>query len=255
MSTLLVDIGNTRVKWALARGAKLGRRGASVHGGDPAGMRTVIERAPAGVDRIVAVNVAGPRFERALSAAAKSRFGVRPEFVRSSRAAHGVRNGYRDPWRLGADRWVGIVGARELARGKAVLVANVGTALTLDAVDAGGRHLGGAIAPGPAFMVESLLKGTHGIRRRARGDAPNGARLFAGNTASAIAAGARYAAAALIERAALEAARDLGSRPVLLITGGGAADIGKRVRVASRQVPDLVLHGLAVFARGSAKGI
>lgn len=255
MSTLLVDIGNTRVKWAVARGAQAARMGASVHGGDPAGMRAVIARAPAGVDRIIAVNVAGPRFERALAAAAKARFGVRPEYVRSARAAHGVRNGYRDPWRLGADRWVGVVGARELARGKAVLVANIGTALTLDVVDASGRHLGGAIAPGPAFMVESLLKGTHGIRRRARGDAPNGAALFAGNTASAIAAGARFAAAALIERAVEEAARSLGSRPVLLLTGGGAAEIGRRIRVAKRVVPDLVLRGLAVFARGSAQAI
>ena len=255
MTTLLVDIGNTRVKWAVARGARPARMGARVHGGDPAGMRAVIARAPANVDRIVAVNVAGPRFERALAAAARTRFGVRPEFVRSSRTVHGVRNGYRDPWRLGADRWVGIIGARELARGKAVLVANIGTALTLDAVDASGRHLGGAIAPGPSFMVESLLNGTHGIRRRARGDAPNGAALFAGNTASAIAAGARFAAAALIERAVEEAARALGSRPVLVLTGGGAADIGKRVRAGRRVVPDLVLRGLAVFARGSAKGI
>ncbi len=255
MTTLLVDIGNTRVKWALARGSRPTRMGAGVHAGDPTGMRAVIARAPAGVDRVVAVNVAGPRFERALAVATKTRFGVRPEFVRSSRKAHGVRNGYRDPWRLGADRWVGIIGARELARGKAVLVANIGTALTLDAVDANGRHLGGAIAPGPAFMVESLLKGTHGIRRRARGDVPNGARLFAGNTASAIAAGARFAAAALIERAVEESARALGARPVLLLTGGGAVEIGKRVRVARRVVPDLVLRGLAVFAQGSAEGI
>jgi type III pantothenate kinase len=255
MSTLLVDIGNTRVKWAVARGAALSRMGAAVHGGDPAATRAVIKRAPADVDRIVAVSVAGPRFERALAAAAKARFGARPEFVRSTRAAHGVRNGYRDPWRLGADRWVGVIGARELTRGKAVLVANIGTALTLDAVGADGLHLGGAIAPGPVFMVESLLAGTHGIRRRARGDAANGARLFASNTASAIAAGARFAAAALIERAVEEASRALGSRPVLLLTGGGAADLGKRVRVPGRVVPDLVLHGLGVFARGSTKGI
>lgn len=252
MTTLLVDIGNTRVKWALARGATLSRMGAAVHDGDAAAMRTVIRRSPAGVDRIVVVSVAGPRFERALAAAAKARFGVRPEFIRSSRVAHGVRNGYRDPWRLGADRWVGIIGAHELAPGKAVLVANIGTALTLDGLSARGRHLGGAIVPGPAFMVESLLAGTHGIRRRTDGDTANGAALFASNTASAITAGARFAAAALIERAVEEAARALGSRPVLMLTGGGAAALGKLVRVRTRVVPDLVLRGLAVFASGSA---
>jgi type III pantothenate kinase len=255
MTTLLVDIGNSRAKWAMARGTGISRMGAVVHEGNPAAMSAVIGRAPADVDRIVAVGVAGPRFERALAAAATSRFGVRPEFVRSTRSAHGVRNGYRDPWRLGADRWVGVIGAHNLARGRAVLVANIGTALTLDAVGPSGRHLGGAIVPGPEFMIESLLAGTHGIRRRARGDAANGARLFASNTASAIAAGARFAAAALIERSVEEAARSLGSRPLLLLTGGGAADVSSRIRIPRRVVPDLVLRGLAVFARGSAKGI
>jgi type III pantothenate kinase len=224
MTILLVDIGNSRVKWAMARGAGISRMGAVVHEGNPAAMSAVIGRAPADVDRIVAVGVAGPRFERALATAA-------------------------------TDRWVGVIGAHGLARGRAVLVANIGTALTLDAVGPSGRHLGGAIVPGPEFMIESLLAGTHGIRRRARGDAANGARLFASNTASAIAAGARFAAAALIERSVEEAARSLGSRPLLLLTGGGAADVSRRIRIPRRVVPDLVLRGLAVFARGSAKAI
>lgn len=255
MTTLLVDIGNTRVKWALLRGAHPARVHAVAHERDAAAMRAVIRRAPGGVDRIVAVNVAGTKFERALAAAATARFGVRPEFVRSERAACGVRNGYRDPWRLGADRWVGVVAAHDLVRGKPALVANIGTALALDGVSASGRHLGGAIVPGPAFMVESLLAGTHGIRRRARGDAADSRRLFAANTAGAIHAGARFAAAALIERAVEEAARSLGARPVLLLTGGGAAALGRLVRVSARTVPDLVLRGLAVFARGSANAI
>jgi type III pantothenate kinase len=252
MSTLLVDIGNTRVKWALMRGARLSRMSAAVHGGDAAAMRALIRRAPLGVRRIVAVNVVGAKFERALTTAAMARFEVRPEFVVSDREAHGVRNGYRDPWRLGVDRWVGAIGAHALTRGKAVLVANIGTALTLDGVTSGGQHLGGAIVPGPDFMVESLLAGTHGIRRRARGDASSVRGLFAANTAGAIQAGARFAAAALIERAVGEAKIATGERPVLLLTGGGAGALAGLIRVRSQIVPDLVLRGLAVFARGSA---
>lgn len=255
MTVLLVDIGNTRVKWAMLRGAKLSRMSAMLHDRDPARMRALIKRAPRGVKRIVAVNVAGPGFERALAAAAKTRFGVRTEFVRSGREACGVRNGYKDPWRLGADRWVGVIGAHDLVPGKAVLVANIGTALTLDGVNARGRHLGGAIVPGPTFMVESLLSGTHGIRRRARGDAPRARSLFASNTASAITAGAHFAAGALIERALEEAQLVTGSRPILLLTGGGAPTLRRLIRVRSKSIPDLVLRGLAVFARGSAKAI
>jgi type III pantothenate kinase len=145
---------------------------------------------------------------------------------------------------------VSSVGAFALAKGRAVVVANVGTALTIDAVTARGRHRGGAIVPGPAVMVESLLAGTHGIRRRARGGEASVRSLFATDTASALAAGSVFAAAAFIDRAVAEAARAFGGRPVLLLTGGGAATLKRQLASPARLVPDLVLRGLAVFAGG-----
>ena len=151
---------------------------------------------------------------RVLDAAARRRFGVAPEYIASTRRACGVTNSYRDTWRLGADRWVSAIGAHALARGRAAVIANVGTALTIDAVTAGGRHRGGAIIPGPKVMVESLLAGTHGIRRRAQGGDDSVRSLFATDTASALAAGSRFAAAAFIDRAVAEAARTIRGRPV-----------------------------------------
>jgi type III pantothenate kinase len=176
------------------------------------------------------------------------RFAVVPEYVRSTRTAGGVRNGYAETWRLGADRWVGVVGAHALARGRAVLVANAGTALTIDAVSAKGRHLGGAIVPGPEAMIGSLLAGTHGIGRRARGGTASARRLFAGDTASALAAGATFASAAFVDRAAGEAARQLRTNPVLFLTGGAAPALARRLARPARVVPDLVLRGLAILA-------
>jgi len=177
----------------------------------------------------------------------------------AGRAAAGVRNAYRDTWRLGADRWVAIIAAHALARRRPVLVANIGTALTLDAVSDDGRHLGGAIAPGPSTMIASLLNGTRGIRVRARGARTAGSvrragtsRLFAADTASALDAGAAYAAAALVDRAAAEARIALRLRPLVLLTGGGAAALRTYIRGPVRVVPDLVLQGLAVLARGRA---
>jgi len=252
MSTLLVDIGNTRVKWSVQRGARSGRAHAVTHRGEGAALVAMVRAAPAGVERVVAVCVAGARLERALAAAVRKRFGVRVEFVRSTRQAAGVRNGYRETWRLGADRWVGVVAAHAEAGARPVLVANVGTALTLDAVDADGRHRGGAIAPGPETMITSLLQGTHGIRRRARGARPRGSRvrgLFAPDTASALEAGALFAAAALVDRAVAEA-RALGARPLVLLTGGGAVPLKTHIKSAVRVVPDLVLRGLGILARG-----
>jgi len=135
MSTLLVDIGNTRVKWAVLRGARVSRVRAVAHGGRPAGLGALVHKAPREITAVMAVCVAGMKFERALRAAVRTRFGVRVSFLRSTRSAAGVRNGYRDVWRLGADRWSAVIAAHALGRLRPVLVANIGTALTLDAVE------------------------------------------------------------------------------------------------------------------------
>ena len=256
MSTLLIDIGNTRVKWAVLRGAKLSRMRALPHAGDSAALRKLVRAAPRGVDRVLAVCVAGVRLERALAAAVRQRFALPVQFVRSVRSAAGVRNGYRDIWRLGADRWVGVIAAHAIAGARAALVVNVGTALTIDAVDAEGRHRGGAIAPGPSTMIASLLSGTQGIRRRAHGatngavDAKNPRGLFAADTSRALAAGASFAAAALVDRAAREGRAVLGRAPLLLLTGGAASALVPYIKSPVRKLPDLVLRGLAVLARG-----
>lgn len=242
-----MDVGNTRVKWAVLKGARPGAGGALAHDGKPAAFASLVKRLR-GVTRVVAVSVAGAKFDAALARAARARFGVRVEFVASRRRAGGVTNGYRDVWRLGADRWVAAIGAHALAGKRDVLFANAGTALTVDLVAASGRHRGGAIIPGPATMVESLLAGTHGIRRRARGQRASSRSLFAPDTASALAAGSEFAAAAFIDRAAGEARLLLGRRPLLLLSGGGAPALRRRLSHPVRVVPDLVLRGLAVLA-------
>ena len=254
MSTLLVDIGNTRVKWAVLRGAKMGRMHAALHGGKPAALRALV-RNTRGISEVVAVCVAGVHLERALSAAVKQGFGIAPRIIRSTREALCVRSGYRDTWRLGADRWVGAVGAFHLLGGRAVVVANVGTALTIDAVDTQGNHLGGAIVPGPSTMIESLLAGTHGIRKRAGGGKPSARSLFAADTASALGAGAVHAAAAFIDRAVAEAAAAMGARPVLILTGGAAPALRTYIKSKARMAPDLVLRGLAIFALATSQAV
>lgn len=248
MSILLVDIGNTRVKWALLNGDRFRAGKPVVHEGKGDALSALVKRVPQHVERVFAVSVAGARLNRALVRAGRVRK-LRVDFVKSGRRAGGVSNGYKEVWRLGADRWVGAIGAHSLARGKNVLFAMAGTALTIDLVTAAGSHRGGAIIPGPATMVASLLSGTNGIRRRAQGLKPSSRNLFAADTASALAAGSRFAAAAFIDRAVDEAARALGSRPLLLLSGGGAAELRRHLRGRPRVVPDLVLRGLAEIAR------
>jgi type III pantothenate kinase len=253
-TTLLVDIGNTRVKWATLRGAWQGRMQAAAHENSGIALRALVRRAPRSVSRVVVVSVVDEALTRVLDAAAQRRFGIAPEYIRSTSRARGVTNSYRDAWRLGADRWVSAIGAHVLAPGRAVVIANVGTALTIDAVSAGGRHRGGAIIPGPVVMVESLLTGTHGIRRRAGSGRGASRSLFATDTASALAAGSHFAAAAFIDRAVLEAQRELGGRPLLVLTGGAALALKRYLKSPARLVPDLVLRGLAEFTKGLSKG-
>lgn len=263
MSVLLVDIGNTRVKWATLVRGRVGRMKAAVHKGwsgeriarhVSAGLRgatngTSRNRGAGSrrIERVIVVSVAGASIDRAFTAEVRRRLGMAPELFRSERRAGGITTMYSEPWRLGADRLAGAIGAFHLSKHRPVCVISVGTTMTLDFVDADGRHRGGAIVPAPALMVDSLLWGTHGIRRRARGG--RGSRgLFARSTRSAIAEGARYAVAAVVDRAALEARALAGRSPLVLLTGGAASEIGHLIRTRHRYVPDLVLQGLAVIA-------
>jgi type III pantothenate kinase len=247
VSILVVDIGNTRVKWARVAHGHLHRQRAAVHAGwrveDFA--RLVLGRGR-GIERVIVASVAGARLEGRLASAARRVCGLDPEFVTAARRLGGVRSAYTQPWRLGVDRLVGAIGAHHLAPRRAVCVVDVGTAMTIDLVDAHGRHLGGAIVPGPHLMVESLLRKTSGIRRRSVGRSW-GRTLFARDTRAAIELGARYALAALVERAVGEAGRALGRPPLVLLTGGAAGAIDSLIRSGHSNVPDLVLRGLAAL--------
>jgi type III pantothenate kinase len=150
------------------------------------------------------------------------------------------------PEQVGHDRLANAVAARERAGGAAV-VADVGTAITIDAVDGDGAFRGGAIAPGP----RSALRG---LRARAPhlpdpGDlVPAG--ILGGTTEEAMAAALVLGFAGLVDRLLEEAAEALGGVPALLLTGGGAEALRDRLRTAPELVPHLTLTGIRILARG-----
>jgi type III pantothenate kinase len=249
MGVLLVDIGNSRIKWARCEGGRLGRRRAAAHSlWRPRDYQRRMFAIAAAPRQMLVASVADSRVNRALAAAAR-RAGVMTHFVKVPRRAGGVTVGYLEPWRLGVDRFVAAVGAHSIFQGVAVCVVGLGTAMTVDLVGANGRHFGGIIIPAPALMVDTLLNKTSGIRRRARGGAAGGAGPFARSTRGAILQGSRYAAAALIDRAAEEARALVGRTPLVVLTGGGSASVRPLVQSPCVGVPDLVLRGLAVLAQ------
>ncbi|MGB6486584.1 MAG: type III pantothenate kinase, partial [Steroidobacteraceae bacterium] len=187
----------------------------------------------------------------ALAAGARVAGAPKPERVSTLRRACGVTVGYIDPWRLGVDRLLALIAAHWRFVGRPVCAVAVGTAMTMDLVGADGRHRGGAIIPAPPLMVTSLLDGTSGIRRRAEGGASGrGPALFGRSTRAAVEQGARYAAAAAVDRAVSEALALVGRTPKLVMTGGGALALRPLIRSPSLLVPDLVLEGLAVWSVG-----
>jgi type III pantothenate kinase len=245
VSVLIVDIGNTRIKWALLRGAKLGRQKAVEHAGVTA---RDLERqlfATRGITRVVVASVAATRLNRLLAAACRRKTGLKAELIATARNAAGLTTRYKEPWRLGVDRFSAVIAGYHLARSRGACVVDVGTTITVDLVDSLGVHLGGAIIPGPALMVDSLLRNTAGIARRASGNAATRG-LFARDTRAALGQGACFAAAAVVDRAVVEAQRTLQRTPLVILTGGAAVQIEPLLQCSYVSVPDLVLRGVAL---------
>ncbi len=255
MTVFLIDAGNTRVKWALAGDdAPLGQwldYGAVMHA-DAAQLPDAWRAALAAhgpVDKVIAANVAGAAMRAALETMLIEAGVAAPSAVdwfASVAERAGVRNGYRTHGQLGCDRFAAAIGAHALLPGQALIVANCGTATTIDAVTADGAFLGGMILPGLGLMATSLARNTAQLPQIAQGGKlPSG---FADNTDDAILSGLLAAQAGAIERAcALHGAQ------ACLISGGAAHYIAPALGtdVPYRLVDNIVLTGLHAAARGA----
>lgn len=244
---LLIDIGNTRIKWARLADGRIGEQSAAAHTTWTRDdfIQQVLSSGPR-AERVFIGNVSGQRMSDLAQGALAHAWQVEPRFVHSPVAQAGIRNAYPEPAKLGVDRWLAMLGGRALEP-RPLCVVSVGTAMTIDGLDADGRHLGGVIVPGPDLMVSSLLKNTSDIAQRAAGGQARDV-LFADNTLGAIQQGAIQALAALVERALGTLEKQLGQAPALLLTGGGSARIQGAIHAPGREIPDLVLRGLAVVA-------
>lgn len=233
MTRLLLDVGNSRLKYAFDGGPMA----AVAHDGDvPAAVRAVLAQAGQ-PDEIGLVDVTGA------AAAALAPAVVRQ--LRAGAAACGVRNAYPQPERLGDDRWAALIGARRVHEG-ACGVVDAGSALTFDVLADDGRHLGGWIAPGRALSWQALAAGTRGARGApvAPPDGP------ATDTAAAIQGGVLHAALGFVERARRAACEALGVETLpLLVTGGDGPALAARLPDATLR-DDLVLRGLAAWLAG-----
>ncbi|WP_266170446.1 type III pantothenate kinase [Dyella subtropica] len=247
---LLLDLGNTRLKWALHDGAHWLARGAAGWDED---VGTILRDAWGALPRpleVLGASVVDEGREAHVAATAKAHWSLDTYWLRTPAEACGVRNAYAEPQRLGVDRFLAMVAVHAGGHTPCVL-AGVGTALTLDALAADGRHLGGLIAPGPQLMQQSLV----GATSRVRPERPGQVLEVADNTADAVASGCWQAAAALIERFATRMAPSLGGAPSLRLGGGDAEALLPLLSLPAQLAEDGVLHGLAVWANAQSPSI
>lgn len=241
---LLLDLGNTRLKWALHDGAQWREQGAVAWNDDVVLALHEAWRPLARPRDVFAASVVDAAREAQIAAVVATCFEHPTHWLRTPAEACGVRNAYAEPGRLGVDRFLGMVAARAEGLAPCVL-AGVGTALTLDALTADGRHLGGLIAPGPQLMQQSLL----GATARVLVDRPGRVLEAADNTPDAVASGCWQAAAALVERFVAHMAAPLGGQPQLILGGGDAQALAPLVALPSRLSQDSVLRGLWVWSQ------
>ena len=251
MPFLAIDVGNTRLKWALY---EVPRPGSALiaHGAEflenidklADGPWAALTPPTAMLGCIVAGDAARRRVEEQMEL-----WDVPPRWVVASEAEAGLTNGYDFPTRLGADRWVAMIGAshRMRAQGPArpIVVAMVGTAVTVEAIDAGGRFLGGLILPGHGIMLRALESGTAGLH------VPTGeVREFPTNTSDALTSGGTYAIAGAMDRMVHHLRRHCGSEPKCFMTGGAGWKMAPSLSTSFELVDNLIFDGLLEIARG-----
>lgn len=238
---LYLDLGNTRLKWAAGDAVAWAHRGACPVADLPA----ALDAQWGGLPRPQAVWMAGaePAGDAVIDwVASHWKLGV--QRVAASREAAGVANGYLRPSELGADRWAALVAARALTD-REYFVVDCGTAITVDAVDADSRFVGGAILPGLRMSRTALVRGTAGIEtvgEEMEADGPMGC-----STAAAVAGGTLWGLAGAVDRL-LEAAGRVPEGAPVFITGGDALHFQALLRHHVTVVPDLVLQGIARLA-------
>ena len=246
---LLFDLGHSRLKWAGWVHGRVHEPGAAVWRGElPTEFcsRVVATLAPSG--RVAIAAVARGELLSALEAALRAGGDCVVSTPIAAARCAAVRNGYRDPARLGIDRWAALIGAWNRRPGHAAIVVDCGSAVTIDALQADGQHMGGVSFPGLAMMAEAFHARTGLGVRGADADADLGAT----STADAVAVGARLAVLGGIERA-LRVWRERLPGAALWLTGGDAPALAPVLPVTLQQAPHLVLEGLGQILEREAE--
>lgn len=242
---LELDIGNSQAKWRLLDGGLQIRSAGRGSVDDWLWKDLPNAWMASDVQRIRAASVVSADAERRLADRLNSALGLPIEYARAVMMSAGIRNGYAEPNRLGVDRWLAVLAAHKIANAP-VLVADIGSALTIDVADREGIHRGGYIIPGPRLMQNSLLRDTEGVRFpefTSVGDLS-----FGCDTASCVVGGIGAAQVGAVLVALHRARLLVGDAVQMFVTGGWAPQLNESLRAVGCGdfvlAPELVLDGL-----------
>ena len=249
MTFLALDVGNTRLKWAQYASPAAG---ASLLGQGAVFLENIDKLADEEWNnlptpsRILGCIVASDAIKRRV-AEQMDLWEVAPRWVVSSPQEAGLTNGYDHPARLGADRWVAMIGAYHRLRTRGIhkpcIVVMVGTAVTVEAIDASGKFLGGIILPGHGIMLRALESGTAGLH------VPTGEVCdFPTNTSDALTSGGTFAIAGAVQRMVENITRHCGEAPECIMTGGAGWKVAPSMSVQVELVESLIFDGLLEIA-------
>lgn len=247
---LLLDAGNTRLKWAVVERDRWLAHGAAHY---DALSDAAIPFEP-GMPCHAASVARGE--DEALVRAWLAPHAIEPRCLSSVATFGEIENGYADPIQLGVDRWMALIAARQRTR-SAVLVVSVGTALTVDALASDGRFLGGLIVPGLRLMRRAL---EHGTARLGTAPSDAGDRVaiprgqvsaFPQTTADAVESGLVAALGGAVRTQYARLAEAAGMRPHCYVTGGDAACLVPHLGLPAEPIANLVLEGIEYVTRES----
>ncbi len=259
---LLLDVGNSFIKWAWLESSWLKRQQKGVpvltdadeclHAGE--NVQLALDEAWAELakpEHVWLSNVAGDALQATLQDWIQQHWDC-PVSVASTESRSGsVINAYSEPSQMGVDRWLGLLAANACGTGPRAII-DCGSAITVDALSAAGQHLGGLILPGLKMMRDSLYSDAEGVAETEVTEAIPGM-LFANNTRTAVEVGCHYSVVAFIERVIGDMNKEMGNGLTCLLTGGDSEEVVPLLSVKVEQHDLLVLQGLAIYANRNRK--
>lgn len=249
MNFLALDVGNTRLKWALYDAPRVGAR-VLAHGAQfLENIESLAEGDWAQLSEptyVLGSVVAGDGVKRRVEEQLEI-WDAHPHWVVAKDFEAGVTNGYDHPTRLGVDRWVALIGAHQrMVHGAGLrpcVVVMVGTAVTVDAMDETGKFLGGLILPGHGIMLRALESGTAGLH------VPTGEVVpFPTNTSDALTSGGTFAIAGAVAHMVAQLRQRTGREPICIMTGGAGWKMLPSMTVEVDLVEQLIFEGLLHIA-------